>query len=447
MTNGEARTPASPIATDLADDRIGSGRPRPRHRGLHPAQLPRGPERGRLPATGRRGHHVPRGPGLRPGDDRRRGHRSDSPTRGRQLRLGRVPDQRRGAAGPGAGDRGDHHHQGRAGVLRAAPPRRTGPPRHRRRPRARAVLRPDGPQAPHRPGPRRLTDLHQPRLPGRHPRRPHLHQRHLRRRHQDQLRPVPAALHLSLRRPRHPGRQRQGAGVLGQGRGPAVPGLRQHPARRRTPAEPTPQLGLPAEPFASVGFYSPPTPDDLTGRPHVTGRTSGVDPFWWTLHEFCTGELLPYVFTDAEDERNQYTMVVSQVAARLRLDAHRAGKDGGVSIDGDHLPHLRRTRRRHHRTAHRRRHPPAVGRPRHRGGHDQRLHPPAPVVAETTQRPHPRRPARHRHPADLHRQPAGHRRRPAQPPRTGATIRRRRRAGRRDRPEGGVRARAACCSP
>jgi len=95
------------------------------------------------------------------------------------------------------------------------------------------------------------------------------------------------------------------------------------------------KVGLPAEPFASVGFNSPPTPDDLTGRPHVTGRTSGVEPFWWTLAEFCAGELLPYVFTDAEDERNQYTMVVSQVAARLRMDAQRAGKDGGVSIDGD----------------------------------------------------------------------------------------------------------------
>ena len=95
------------------------------------------------------------------------------------------------------------------------------------------------------------------------------------------------------------------------------------------------QLGLPAEPFASVGFYSPSTPDDLTGKPDVTGRTSGVESFWWTLAEFCIGELLPYVFADAEDERNQYTLVVHQVAARLRLDAERAGRDGAVSIDGD----------------------------------------------------------------------------------------------------------------
>jgi hypothetical protein len=93
-------------------------------------------------------------------------------------------------------------------------------------------------------------------------------------------------------------------------------------------------LGLPAEPFASVGFYAPPTPHDPTGRPDVTGRTSGVGAFWWTIAEFCAQELLPYVFADAEDERNQYTMVVHQVANRLRLDATAAGTDGAASVDG-----------------------------------------------------------------------------------------------------------------
>jgi hypothetical protein len=92
------------------------------------------------------------------------------------------------------------------------------------------------------------------------------------------------------------------------------------------------RVGLPAEPFASAGFYSPPTPDDPTGSPHVTGRTSGVEAFWWTLQEFCQGELLPFVFTDAEDERHQYTMVIHQVAARLRREAEPAGDDGGVKI-------------------------------------------------------------------------------------------------------------------
>ena len=93
-------------------------------------------------------------------------------------------------------------------------------------------------------------------------------------------------------------------------------------------------LGLVAAPFPSVGFFAPPTPDDLTGRPHVTGRTSGVTAFWWTLHEFCSGELLPYVFADAEDERNQYTMVIHQVAARLRREAVATGVDGAVTVGG-----------------------------------------------------------------------------------------------------------------
>jgi DNA helicase HerA-like ATPase len=93
-------------------------------------------------------------------------------------------------------------------------------------------------------------------------------------------------------------------------------------------------LGLTAAPFGSVGFFAPPTPDDLTGRPHVTGRTSGVTAFWWTLAEFCSGELLPYVFADAEDERNQYTMVIHQVAARLKREAVATGTDGAVTVGG-----------------------------------------------------------------------------------------------------------------
>jgi uncharacterized protein len=95
------------------------------------------------------------------------------------------------------------------------------------------------------------------------------------------------------------------------------------------------ELGLPAEPFASSGFWAPPIPDDQTGRPNVTGRTSGVEAFWWTLEEFCTRQMLPYVFADAEDERNQYTIVIHQVATRLKFDAVAYGDTGAVKIDGD----------------------------------------------------------------------------------------------------------------
>ena len=95
------------------------------------------------------------------------------------------------------------------------------------------------------------------------------------------------------------------------------------------------ELGLPAEPFASAGFWAPPIPDDTTGRPNVAGRTSGVEAFWWTLAEFCAQQLLPYVFTDAEDDRQQYTIVIHQVTARLLRDAVPYGDNGAVRIDGE----------------------------------------------------------------------------------------------------------------
>ncbi|MDQ2876097.1 MAG: ATP-binding protein [Actinomycetota bacterium] len=95
------------------------------------------------------------------------------------------------------------------------------------------------------------------------------------------------------------------------------------------------ELGLPAQPFGSAGFWAPPIPDDLTGRPSVTGRTSGVEAFWWTLAEFCARHLLPYAFADAEDERNQYTIVIHQVATRLHYDAVPYGQAGAVKIGDD----------------------------------------------------------------------------------------------------------------
>ena len=97
------------------------------------------------------------------------------------------------------------------------------------------------------------------------------------------------------------------------------------------------RLGLTAAPFGSVGFFAPPMPDDPSGRPHVVGRTHGIAAFWWTLGEFCARELLPYVFADAEDERNQYTMVIHQVASRLKREVSAVGDSGSVMIEGQVL--------------------------------------------------------------------------------------------------------------
>jgi DNA helicase HerA-like ATPase len=92
------------------------------------------------------------------------------------------------------------------------------------------------------------------------------------------------------------------------------------------------RLGLDAGPFPDVCVYAPPRAGDRTGAPDVASRLTGVEPFYWTLAEFCADRLLPYVFADADDDRQQYTMVVHSVAAHLHR--HAVPADGGVVIEG-----------------------------------------------------------------------------------------------------------------
>ena len=91
------------------------------------------------------------------------------------------------------------------------------------------------------------------------------------------LRAVPAALDLPLRRARR--------------RAPSTPRrwssrsrartccswTSQHPARRRTARSTTPSSACRPSRSRPSGSSARRRPDDLTGRPHVTGRTSGVD--------------------------------------------------------------------------------------------------------------------------------------------------------------------------
>lgn len=90
-------------------------------------------------------------------------------------------------------------------------------------------------------------------------------------------------------------------------------------------------LGLPVGAFPSVGVYAPPRRDSAAAVPDVASRTLGVTSFFWTLEEFCREELLPFLFADAEDDRQQYTMVVHSVTAHLKREA-RAMPDGGVNL-------------------------------------------------------------------------------------------------------------------
>lgn len=99
------------------------------------------------------------------------------------------------------------------------------------------------------------------------------------------------------------------------------------------------RLGLEPGPFESVEFWAPPRRGDRAAAPEVATRHTGVTSFFWTLAEFCRERLLPFVFADAEDDRQQYTIAIHNVAAKLAkvegLD------DGGVVIEGCALTDFR----------------------------------------------------------------------------------------------------------
>ncbi|HEX6299542.1 MAG TPA: ATP-binding protein [Acidimicrobiia bacterium] len=90
-------------------------------------------------------------------------------------------------------------------------------------------------------------------------------------------------------------------------------------------------LGLPSTPFDSVGLFAPPRLDDPRATADVASR-SDVTSFFWSIDEFCTEDLLPFLFADAEDDRAQYTTVVYNVMAQLR---HAEPTETGAAvIDG-----------------------------------------------------------------------------------------------------------------
>ena len=369
--------------SDLERARRPAGRPGRRHGGLHAAAVQRG-ARPRTPTCSSTTWWSPSAPS--PGASRWHGrgrHRGPRPARGRDLRLGRLPDRGGRAARAGAGDRRDHHDPRRPRGLRAAAARRLRLPGHRRGAGPGAVLRPDGAQGRGRARPRRRPDLPEPGVPRRHPRRPRVDQRDLRRRHEDELRPVPAVLDLHRGRARPPRAQREGAGVQRQGRGPAVPRPREPQAGRR------PARGLrharARRGAVRLGRLLRPADAGRPDRPparhraHQRGHRVLVDPRGVLLRRAAAlrlrrrrGRAQPVHDGDPPGRR----------AAEARGRRHRHGRRGHPGRAG--AAHLRRPDRVRLGPAHRRRRAPRLGGPGHRHGHRQRV--PAPAAAAASSR-------------------------------------------------------------
>jgi uncharacterized protein len=77
------------------------------------------------------------------------------------------------------------------------------------------------------------------------------------------------------------------------------------------------RLGLPVGPFESVGLWAPPRPGSGEIVPHVEGRSSGVEAYYWTLRDFVRERFLRFLFAEAEDERSQIADLVARVESLL----------------------------------------------------------------------------------------------------------------------------------
>ena len=237
-------------------------------------------------------------------------HPDRGPARRSILSLGCPPDRGRVTAGGGVRGRRGHRHPGRAGGLRAAAAGRDRPPGGRTTSGTRRSTS-TGWSARCRSGwagtgTRCTSTSTSSTAPGartsRSPASPG-------------WRPRPASrcsccTRCSLRRARRQGGQHQGAGLLRQGRGPAVPRLRRTPGSTTSDAAGVRGWGCRRSRSASVARLRAAAP----GRRRRHARTSAAAPagsaaILWTIAEFCARRAAAVLLRRRRGRAAQYTML------------------------------------------------------------------------------------------------------------------------------------------
>ena len=94
------------------------------------------------------------------------------------------------------------------------------------------------------------------------------------------------------------------------------------------------KLGMDPAPFDSVSFWAPALAHGGSeGIPDSRARTEGVEAFRWTPREFVDERLLPFLFTDTADTRQQITFVAERVTRQLeRFACDVAGRAGAIVL-------------------------------------------------------------------------------------------------------------------
>jgi len=76
-------------------------------------------------------------------------------------------------------------------------------------------------------------------------------------------------------------------------------------------------LGLPAEPFESVGIFAPARRGETVLLPDIGTRCQGVTAYCWSIEEFCRERYLRFLFADADQETSHLAAVIDRVEAQL----------------------------------------------------------------------------------------------------------------------------------
>jgi DNA helicase HerA-like ATPase len=98
------------------------------------------------------------------------------------------------------------------------------------------------------------------------------------------------------------------------------------------------QLELPAQPFQSVGLYSPARRQSRVPIPDTGGRQRGVSPYLWTLRDFAAQRLLRFAFAGAEDTRAQFGFVIVRMERILEQAARETDdSDPALVLAGQRL--------------------------------------------------------------------------------------------------------------
>ncbi|MDQ3982177.1 MAG: ATP-binding protein, partial [Actinomycetota bacterium] len=94
------------------------------------------------------------------------------------------------------------------------------------------------------------------------------------------------------------------------------------------------KLDMDPRPFDSVSFWAPAMPHGASeGIPDSRARAEGVEAFRWTPREFVEERLLPFLFTDSADSRQQITFVAERVTRQLeRFACDVAGRPGAIVL-------------------------------------------------------------------------------------------------------------------